>query len=43
MELMVHERDFLKQPISKPDLCELLAGRQRLFGLNRRQVECPLR
>jgi hypothetical protein len=40
MELTVHERNFFKQPLSKP---ELLAGRRRLFGLNRGQVECPLR
>jgi len=38
----MHERDSLKQPLSKPELRELLAGSPRLFGFNRRQVECPL-
>ena len=43
MELTVHERNFFKQPISRPDVRELLAGRLRLFEFNRGQVECPLR
>ncbi len=43
MELTVHERNFYKQPLSKPELRELLASSRRLFGFNRRQVECPLR
>ena len=43
MELTVHERDFFEQPLSKPELRELLAGSPRLFGFNGRQVECPLR
>jgi hypothetical protein len=43
MGLTVHERDFFKQSLSKPKLCELLAGSLRLLGLNGRQVECPLR
>jgi len=43
MEPTVHERDCLKQPLSKPELRELLGGRRRLFGLKGRQVECPLR
>ena len=43
MELTVHERDFFEQPLSKPELRELLAGSLRLFEFKRWQVECPLR
>ncbi len=43
MELTVHERNFFKQPLSKPDVRELLAGSRRLLGLHQGQVECPLR
>ncbi len=43
MELTVHERNILRQPISRPDVRELLAGRLRLFEFKRWQVECPLR
>jgi hypothetical protein len=43
MELTVHERNIFRQPLSKPELRELLTGSPRLFGFNRRRIECPLR
>jgi hypothetical protein len=43
MDLTVDERYFFRQPLSKPELRELLADSPRLFGLNQRQVGCPVR